>query len=382
MGASACKKTKSAASRLWFGSWQDADLRYLLPAPHFENVAALMTGGALHVLAPDMELPRLKQAVKKRKAIFHPLSLYRGSARKRKKSVSRAVAEFVQGCGARHVVVPDSFPLALALELRLRRIRVEPGGTSLLPERRRKTPEELKLIQRAEQIAATALRHAVKILRDCSIGTAGKLRWKGKLLGCDELRAEIERLIYELGGLAENTVVSCGPLSADPHQSGYGPLVAGQPIVLDIFPRERAGGYWGDLTRTVVKGRMPPELRRMYRVVLRAQRRVLSLIRSGLRVRTLYREALNVMTAAGFPTRLGDAAEGFIHNLGHGVGLEIHEAPNLGDVPGALRAGDVVTVEPGLYYRNLGGVRIEDLVLVTRSGFRLLSRVPLFGEIQ
>jgi Xaa-Pro aminopeptidase len=185
------------------------------------------------------------------------------------------------------------------------------------------------------------------------------------------------------GFSAEGTIVAVGPQGARPHDAGSGPIRAGVPIVIDIFPRDKATGYWGDITRTVVRGRASAPIRRLYRDVLAAQELALSMVRPGVEARAVQQAVETFFRAAGHETRLSPPGQecGFIHSLGHGVGLDIHEAPGLRNEPGRLRAGNVITVEPGLYYPGLGGIRIEDTVVVTRSGHKVLASCPKKLEI-
>jgi len=181
---------------------------------------------------------------------------------------------------------------------------------------------------------------------------------------------------------ARDTIVAGGRQAADPHDRGSGPLRAGETIVLDIFPQHKRHGYWGDITRTVVKGRARPELHRMYEAVRTAQAAALREVRAGARADHIHEGVQQRFKAAGFVTDMRDGLPvGFFHGTGHGVGLDIHEAPSLSTVPVRLRAGHVVTVEPGLYYPELGGVRLEDTVAVTGTGCRILAACEKVFEI-
>jgi Xaa-Pro aminopeptidase len=181
----------------------------------------------------------------------------------------------------------------------------------------------------------------------------------------------IERVLLDHGCSGKNTIVAGGEQGADPHEQGHGPLLARRPIVIDIFPQHTRSGYWGDLTRTVVRGAAGHELRRMYAAVRAAQAAALAKIRAGARCSAVHKAAAEELAGRGFETgaRNGRPA-GFIHSTGHGVGLAIHEAPSVSRFGGRLEAGNVITVEPGLYYPGLGGIRIEDTVEVTKTGWR------------
>ncbi|MBU4394549.1 MAG: M24 family metallopeptidase, partial [Proteobacteria bacterium] len=201
-----------------------------------------------------------------------------------------------------------------------------------------------------------------------------RLRVRGRLLTSERVRRAIYRVLVDHNCTGEGTIVACDGQAATPHGIGHGPLRAHQSIVIDIFPRHLEHGYWGDLTRTVVKGTPSPALKKMYAAVKAAQAAALAKIRAGVSGRRVHLAAVAALARHGFKTGLLEGkAQGFIHSTGHGIGLEVHEAPSLSLRPGRLRAGHVVTVEPGLYYFQHGGVRIEDTVLVTRGGCRKLA---------
>ena len=198
--------------------------------------------------------------------------------------------------------------------------------------------------------------------------------------GKKELTSEMVRLticktLLDNDCIAQETIVAGGPSSADPHERGEGPLYAGQPIVIDIFPRSGRSGYWGDITRTVCKGAASIELKKQYNAVKSAQAAQLKAIKAGVWTDKIHQIGVDLMENRGFKTEtINDVPQGFIHGTGHGVGLEIHEAPRVSSGNHQkLRAGHVITIEPGLYYPEIGGVRIEDTILVTKEGYKMLS---------
>jgi Xaa-Pro aminopeptidase len=222
------------------------------------------------------------------------------------------------------------------------------------------------------------MRAAVRCIRGAAISRSGRLLHAGRPLTSASLKELIERTLLAAQCVAEDTIVAVGPQGARPHDAGSGPLRAGVPVVIDIFPRDKETGYWGDITRTVVRGPAPPAIRRMHRAVLAAQKLALAMIRPGVEVRAVQRAVEEHFRKMGYETSLAPPGRerGFIHGVGHGVGLDIHEAPGLRHESGRLRAGHVVTVEPGLYYPGIGGVRIEDTVVVTRTGHKILATFP------
>ena len=185
------------------------------------------------------------------------------------------------------------------------------------------------------------------------------------------LRAEIEGFLKQRGCTAEQTITACGEDASQPHNLGSGPLLAGKPIVIDIFPRSDRSGYWGDMTRTFCKGKALPVVRKAFKSVLKASEIAQKMIRAGVCAADVHRAAAESMASDGFLT--GHTPDGlpcgFIHGLGHGLGLEIHEGPRVSPINSKpLAAGNVVSVEPGLYHPSWGGIRLEDIVAVTKDG--------------
>ncbi len=286
-------------------------------------------------------------------------------------------AGLLRARGVRTAMVPRNFPLAVADRLRRLGIRLQVSAGPLLPERAVKAPSELARIADSQRAAVAAMRAAVRLIGRARVGPNGVLRAGRRRLTADRVRAEIERVLAARRCAGADTIVAGGRQSAMPHAAGRGALRARQPIVLDIFPRHRGHGYWGDLSRTVVKGAPSAALRRMHAAVKAAQAAAIAEIRAGVSGKRVHRAAAAVLEERGFRTGILDGrAQGFIHSTGHGLGLEVHEAPSLSARGGRLRVGHVVTVEPGLYYFRHGGVRIEDLVVVTRRGCRRVVRCP------
>jgi len=283
----------------------------------------------------------------------------------------------------RSVVVPPNFPLGLALELKRLRISVSTTHGSFFPQRELKRPDEVKKISAALMMAEVGMSEATHVLRATKIGRDRRLFYHNVPLTSEKLRSVIDCAILQACGLAANTIVAGGKQACDPHERGFGPLRANEPIIIDIFPRSQKTGYFGDITRTVVRGRASEGVRRLYDTVLRGQTLAFRQARHGTPTAQVHRTVTEFFGQHGYKTsRRRGRMEGFFHGTGHGLGLEIHEAPRMGSFStGALAAGHVVTVEPGLYYPELGGVRLEDVVLVTRNGARNLTRFEKQLEI-
>jgi Xaa-Pro aminopeptidase len=206
------------------------------------------------------------------------------------------------------------------------------------------------------------------------------LRWKGKPLTSEIVRAEADAAVLRAGGIPGGTIIAGGRQACDPHDRGSGPLRAHELIIIDIFPRDARSGYFGDLTRTVVKGRASEEQRRMWQTVVAAQRLAMRAIKPGVRGAGVHRAVQEFFVARGYPTAQKRGRwTGFFHGTGHGLGLDLHEEPRIAAT--VFRLGQVFTVEPGLYYPGIGGARHEDVVVVTKTGGRQLSRVPLPLEL-
>ncbi len=272
-------------------------------------------------------------------------------------------------------LVPANFPLGYANELQARGIKLEATNGSFWPGRERKTEEEIGKISRALRITERGMKRAMELLKASNPGPGKKLKWSGKTLTSEILRAEIDSAILRAGGIPTNTIVAGGDQACDPHERGSGPLLADSLIILDIFPRDAKTGYWGDMTRTFVRGRANEEQRNLWETVKAGQALALKRIKAGVDGMSIHKAIQHLFTDRGFPTEERNGRRvGFFHGTGHGLGLEIHEYPRLQKV--TLKAGQCVTVEPGLYYPGIGGTRIEDVVIVEKDGCRILSRFP------
>jgi len=282
----------------------------------------------------------------------------------------------------RAVTVPADFPLSLAEKLRKARIRVRLPKKAIFPERECKRPDEVAKVRAALQIAQAGLAAGIATIRRSRIGRGGFLLLRGRKLTSEMVRAEMDIACKRTGGLAANTIVAGGNQACDPHERGHGPLRAHQSIILDIFPRDERTGYFGDITRTVVRGRASERLRAMYRTVEDGQQIAFRELKAGVDGQDVHTRIQKFFAKQGFPTgKRRGRMSGFFHGTGHGLGLEIHELPRVSIVSEILKAGHVVTVEPGLYYHGTGGVRIEDVVVITERGNRLLSQFPRQLEI-
>lgn len=279
-------------------------------------------------------------------------------------------------------LVPNDFPFGLAKQLLASGLELD-TLSPFSPNREAKSPQEVQCIKRAIHMTQQGIERAYEILRAATIGKDDVLFWNGDVLTAEQLGAEINIAIARLGGTAADTITAPGPQGADPHCQGFGPIRAHQPIVMDVFPRDSKTGYFGDLTRTVVKGSAPDVVQRAFHTVHQAQLKAIDMLKPGIAGAEPHNAVVQFFKEQGYATNTDSVpATGFFHGLGHSIGLEIHESPSLSprnEKP--LVEGNVVTVEPGLYYPEWGGIRIEDDVLITADGAEKLSNLPVFLEL-
>ncbi|MDP9307184.1 MAG: Xaa-Pro peptidase family protein [Actinomycetota bacterium] len=293
----------------------------------------------------------------------------------------RAVKEF----GIEKAVVPTTFPIELADRLRAEGIEITPDRETFVQRRRVKTAAELEGIKRAQHGAEAGMDAACELFRRAK-EKDGSLVLDGEPLTCERVKIAIQQAFTGLNLLCDEFIVSHGEQTAIGHEMGSGEIKPNEPIVLDLWPRDRESSCYADMTRTFVIGEPSEELVTYQGLVYEALQRSLAAVKPGVPGRDVYVVASEVFHEAGYPTGLhkrdGEVLEdGFFHGLGHGVGLEVHEQPWLSRYPGELVAGDVITLEPGLYRSGYGGCRLEDLVLVTKDGVEVLTDYPYDLEL-
>lgn len=362
-------------------SEQNADIlyatRFFVPDPFvYLNVA-----GVSFIVLNDLEVDRGLRTAK----VDHVVSWsdlekeMKGTSRK-KVSFAAVLAFFLKARKVRRCQVPADFPLGLAGELAKLGIRVIPVRGLFWPEREFKTDGEMDSLRRALRMTEAGMARAMEVLKASTPRRDGVLRWGNAVLTSELLRAEADVAMLRAGARPGNSIVAGGEQACDPHERGSGPLRANELIIIDLFPRSADSGYFGDLTRTVVRGVADDAQRRLWKVCLEGQKKALSQLRPGVDGLDLQSAIREDFARKGFPTeRRNGRWTGFFHGLGHGLGLEIHETPRLSATK--LTERQVVTVEPGIYVPGIGGVRHEDVVAITGGGCRLLSRFPKPLEI-
>ena len=280
--------------------------------------------------------------------------------------------------------IPYDFPAGLAAQLHQKNIRCRVSEKSFFPQRNVKDSYEISCIEKAMQVNELAMQKAFDIIADCSIDPNNMLIYENKPFTSEKLRSVIDSTLAANDAVGSGTIAAGGTQSSMPHCRGEGVIYAHTPIVIDIFPRMNDTGYFGDLTRTVVKGKAPEIVKKAFEAVKTVRDECKAMLHAGMAGNVPYDHALERLTALGFPTGSSEKGfYGFFHGLGHGVGLEIHEEPRLSrKVTHLLQAGEVVTVEPGVYYPEWGGIRLEDLVVIQENDCRCLTKIDTFLEIE
>ncbi|MEF8852794.1 MAG: Xaa-Pro peptidase family protein [Haloarculaceae archaeon] len=297
----------------------------------------------------------------------------------REAASSYVLRDFLESYGVDSVAVPPRFPLAVADGLRDRGLEVAPDREGKVTEiRATKTDTEIDHVRTAQRANEAAMAAAEELVAGADVRD-GTLYHEGDPLTSEAVKTEIEVTLLRQGCALDETIVACGGDAADPHERGSGPLSAGEPIIVDIFPRDKETKYHADMTRTFCRGDPAETVREWFDVTEEAKDAALEAVEPGVTGEAVHDAACDVYEAAGLPTlRTDESAEtGFIHSTGHGVGLDVHELPHVSPGGEELEPGHVITIEPGLYDPEVGGVRIEDIVVVTGDGYENLTDYPV-----
>ena len=368
---------------MYADTFRSPELRHEVPIGIPDPFFYAEKDGVKHIVIGSMEVPRLAAL-----GLFelHPTEEYGSDdlisagltySQVRDEIVLRAVRDL----GFASATVPEAFPLWLGDRLRTEGIELTVDAGFFDGRRRVKTEAELAGIRRAQQAAEAGMDTCRDLLRRATAGGGG-LTLDGEPLTVERVKSAMAQTFSAHGASADDFIVAPGAQGAVGHDMGSGPIRVGVPIVVDIWPRDNESFMFCDMTRTYVVGDVPDDVRKWQRLCKEALDRAISEIKDGADGRAIFDGTCEIFEAVGEPTQRtktpGEAlANGFFHGLGHGVGLEVHEEPGMGLASKApLKAGDVVTVEPGCYRAGYGGVRLEDLVLVTMNGAANLTTYP------
>lgn len=359
-----------------------ADLRYATGFVVPDPVIWFRKGGRSHLVVNPLELGRARATA--RVDVVIDQAAERARLAKRIGRTPRPL-EVVVAILRRHrvasVTVPETFPVGTADFLRRAGIRVTVREGLFFPERAVKRPDEVAAIRRAQAATEAGVAKAIAALRETRV-RGGVLRHGGEAVTSEYLKWIVEAEMLRHGALGQHTIVASGDQCVDPHDTGSGPVRPNTTIIFDVFPRDMASGYFADMSRTVVRGKASKQVRAMYDAVLAGQQYAFDRVRPGAAGREIHEGIQRLFESLGFRTGPRDGKmEGFFHGTGHSLGLDIHEAPGIGARDETLPEGAVVTVEPGLYYPGVGGVRLEDMVLVTKDGCENLTGFEKVLEI-
>jgi Xaa-Pro aminopeptidase len=362
----------SPARLMVAASGHDADMLYATRFYADDPFVWWEARGKTHVALSPLEIDRAKPIARQNQWQAHGIGEFLPPQAKDSSS-----AGVISGIAAKYklksFLVPGQFPAGLLEKLRSKGLKITVSDQPFFPQRARKTKEEISSLTAALRVAETGLRRGIDVLKASKPDRRGFLKWSGVFLTSERLRAEMDAAVLHAGGSPANTIVAGGLQGCDPHERGHGPLRANEAIVLDIFPRHASNFYYGDLTRTVVRGRASEALRRQYATVQEGKRWVMKQMRDGADGPALQKELIARFATAGYPTEQRDGRwVGMFHGVGHGLGLDLHESPRF--AAGKLFTGLSITVEPGLYFPGVGGVRIEDVVIVGKTGVRNLTK--------
>lgn len=362
--------TAVSALLLVADSERNADMLYATGLFVPDPFIYLKNNQTVHLVLSDLEMDRAAKHLPD--ATIHSFSKLREQTAQSgisNPNIGHVAGRLLNDLGLRQVRVPANFPFGVAEIIRETWPNIALSPVRPFPERAVKSPAEVRKIQEILHLTQEGLHAGISLIRNAEIKKDGWLWHQARPLTSEKVRAAIHATIVSLGGLPGNTIVAGGNQACDPHERGGGPLKAHSPIIIDVFPRSEATGYFGDLTRTVVKGRASESVRKIYQSVLQAQQIALNTIRDGAKARKVHEAVEVAFESWGYKTeRHNNHMQGFFHGTGHGLGLELHEAPSIGKSSfDTIQTGNVVTVEPGLYYSEIGGVRIEDVALIQEN---------------
>jgi Xaa-Pro aminopeptidase len=361
----------------------DSNLYYVTRFPAPDPFIFVRIKGETILLMSDLEVDRARATATVDAVLSH--SVYEERVKRQGITSPTAIAvvdALLRERGVKRLLVPENFGIEHARELESRGYELITKREPFFEERAIKSVDEVKAIEAAQRAVESAVQRALDVLRSASISD-GLILHEGRPVTSEDIKKIINVALMEQNCVAQHTIIAGGIQACDPHNEGKGPLKANEPIVMDVFPRNTETRYFADMSRTVVKGKATAHMKRLYDTVLAAQEEAIGSVRDGADGRQVHEHVTRRFEAAGFHTGLVNGRmQGFFHGTGHGVGIDIHEPPRISKSGSILKSGQVVTVEPGLYYPDIGAARIEDMVLVTDTGCRNLTCFPKVLEIE
>ena len=367
---------------MYAASEHDSNLYYAVkfsvpdPFPYFR------IGEKDIILMSDLELGRAQKHAKVDEVVsYSDIQLKAKASGVEKPGVADVTAYFLKSKKVRNIQVPDNFNLGLADALRKRGIGVESKPDPFFEERVYKSKEEVRMITQSLRHTEAAIHKLENLLRESKI-VGKKISHRSQWVTSELLKKVLNVSMMENNCIGSHTIVASGNQGCDPHNEGTGLVWANQSLIVDVFPRSGDTFYYADITRTFVKGKASSALKAQYEAVRVAQEKGINMVAPGVNGRDVHSAIQRDMDSKGYRTeRRNGTMVGFFHGTGHGLGLDVHEPPRVNSSDHVLKKGEVVTVEPGLYYPGVGAVRIEDLLVVTAKGHENLTVYPKKLEI-
>jgi len=364
-------------------SEKDSNMYYATGFMAPDPFVYIRKGDETFMVANDLELDRARLQSRVDRVL--PLSKYEKLLRKKRNKSPRLieiVVEVLREIDVKGLLVSANFNVGYADLLRKKGFKLKVKGEPFFNSREIKNELETEYIIKTLRKTESALGKAIDYIAKSNIKDGFLYTKGGRPITSESVRKMIDVELMKKGCTAKHTIVSCGEQSCQPHNVGSGPLRANKSIIFDVFPKDEQTGYYADISRTVVKGRASGQLKKMYKAVASAQKLVFKLAKNGAKGDIIHRDVVKHLKSLGFRTgKVKGKMRGFFHGTGHGVGLDVHETPRISGARDTLKTGNVVTVEPGLYYPGTGGVRLEDMILITDDGCVNLTRLPKVLEV-
>ena len=364
-------------------SERDSNMYYATAFPAPDPFVFIRKGNEKIMITSDLELDRAKSESKADKVLS--ISKYERVIRKSGGNsfcLIEIVAAALREMNITKLQVPANFSVEYADFLRKNGFRLEVKREPLFDSREIKNEEEIEHIVKTLRNTEYALEKAVDCIRKSKVRDGFLFSARNIQITSESIRQMINVELMKRGCTAKHTIVSCGEHSCVPHNTGSGPIKANESIIFDVFPKDEETGYYADISRTVVKGKASRSLKKMYKAVASAQDLVFKSAGNDTRGDVIHRKVMKHLTSLGFKTgKVKGKMQGFFHGTGHGVGLDVHEPPRISKSKCTLKTGHIVTVEPGLYYPGVGGVRLEDMILITDDGCTNLTKSPKVLEV-
>ena len=364
-------------------SEKDSNMYYATGFMAPDPFVYIRKGDETFMVANDLELDRARLQSRVDRVL--PLSKYERLLRKKRNKSPRLieiVIAVLREIDVKGLLVPANFNVGYTDFLRKKGFKLKVKGEPFFNSREIKSELETEYIIKTLRKTESALGKAIDYIAKSNIKNGFLYTKGGRPITSESVRKMIDVELMKKGCTAKHTIVSCGEQSCQPHNVGSGPLRANKSIIFDVFPKDEQTGYYADISRTVVKGRASGPLKKMYKAVASAQKLVFKLAKNGAKGDIIHRDVVKHLKSLGFKTgKVKGKMRGFFHGTGHGVGLDVHETPRISGARYTLKTGNVVTVEPGLYYPGIGGVRLEDMILITDDGCVNLTKLPKVLEV-